>query len=714
MPTETLTHCFSTRDAVERGDGYATFEFKGSRNGAQKVMLGSLEFPMVQWTIEAEWSRIYTSESLRVAPDGRELTFQNDCELTLTLPVTLNACKLSRALPSCDVAVVCEHPHGLFAGGVALDDALRRCKLLSTPCGDVHVHSHTLLYVDERTFVIQGIRDACGLTSTVEPAILHCPLYDSPHDVCAVLNEIASKTAAATVGVDLVFSYDARADRVGLRARPRSARTSQLLTLLASPLQCVLGLAPITCRLAERWPSQGTQIWDYFEVEPGFYTPCHRPMSIGPPNRLTDTVESTANRMYFPILQGEGVERFHLLVFADPKGSIFRSRILPGHYAPEALAVHVQRGMMGAVEGLDIVFEVRYEDERFVFTCACKHRGTLVPTPFSIYFHHPQSIDPKRLGFPPTLLTGECTYRSASPVRIPRRPVSGTMKAFSEARSAPESAQRAPMRNLLRLSDVPAQKRFRFSATTTPNLVGVIVKHAEGATTVVTYVNREPFSHGLVVGDVVRLSAYKEPRPPGDADYTPLAAETDGELPNVISAVVLDTNGVAELTVSTPALALFKTIRSGLTIQPVLSPWCMHFGRERSVPAHALGFEPRAYCTGADGETEPSRAPPFLAPFVHSLDHPDYVLLTLTNTVSGSIDHCYGGNVKNVFAKLVLYPLFREERMLPRDAPTLGPSAGRFTIGIFNPDGTRYKFHGAHFSFSLNFLIATPTGGAEQ
>ena len=93
---------------------------------------------------------------------------------------------------------------------------------------------------------------------------------------------------------------------------------------------------------------------------------------------------------------------------------------------------------------------------------------------------------------------------------------------------------------------------------------------------------------------------------------------------------------------------------------------------------------------------------------MHNLDHPDYVLITLTSANGGAIEHTYNGSSRNVFCKLTLYPLFREERMLPRDAPTVGPSMGRFTLGFHNPDWTPYQFHGAEFSFSLNLMIATP------
>ena len=67
MPTEVHTICFHTRDAVERDDSKMVFEMPSNRvrDSALKVALGSVEFPMVQRTIEPEWGRLYLNEGLR-------------------------------------------------------------------------------------------------------------------------------------------------------------------------------------------------------------------------------------------------------------------------------------------------------------------------------------------------------------------------------------------------------------------------------------------------------------------------------------------------------------------------------------------------------------------------------------------------------------------------------------------------------------------------
>ena len=62
------TVCFRTTDAAVRDDGNASFAFdmpdSVPRNKPVRVMLGSCELPMAQWTIEEAWDRIYFMEGM--------------------------------------------------------------------------------------------------------------------------------------------------------------------------------------------------------------------------------------------------------------------------------------------------------------------------------------------------------------------------------------------------------------------------------------------------------------------------------------------------------------------------------------------------------------------------------------------------------------------------------------------------------------------------
>jgi len=122
-----------------------------------------------------------------------------------------------------------------------------------------------------------------------------------------------------------------------------------------------------------------------------------------------------------------------------------------------------------------------------------------------------------------------------------------------------------------------------------------------------------------------------------------------------------------------------------------------------------LGFRDGATQWGVDGSLQTLSGvclPPFVAPSVHNLDHPDYILVYLSDGKrSSTLQHTDGNNVTTPLTKIVLYPSFREERMIPRDTMFMsGESLTRFSLWFTNPDGTPYHFHFASFSFTLNFL----------
>ena len=157
-----------------------------------------------------------------------------------------------------------------------------------------------------------------------------------------------------------------------------------------------------------------------------------------------------------------------------------------------------------------------------------------------------------------------------------------------------------------------------------------------------------------------------------------------------------------------PTPELVGCINRVVTIHAEVHPFNLCFDLPNSIAASQLGYNKGATQLGLDGATlsGPHHLPPFDAPCAHSLDHPDYVLIYLNEgKKSTGLQHQYGNNTTSPFAKLVLYPMVREERMLPRDTTLLsGEALSTFTMRITNPDGSPYHFHGVNFSFSLNFI----------
>ena len=108
-----------------------------ARTDAVKVALASCEFPMVQWTIEDEWNRLYTNEGIALDTTERAfLTFVHSsmqAPVCIRLPIRVNPVSVVRRGEW--LVVTCEHPHG--AGALTSLGARRDCHVRMTLIGGV-------------------------------------------------------------------------------------------------------------------------------------------------------------------------------------------------------------------------------------------------------------------------------------------------------------------------------------------------------------------------------------------------------------------------------------------------------------------------------------------------------------------------------------------------------------------------------------------------
>lgn len=738
MPTDVHTICFHTRDAVERDDSRFVFEMPQHRivHPSAKVSLGSCEFPMVQWTIEEEWSRLYMNEGICLRPGENCLKMvarRHDRKDPLTpaeigVPPSLNEV-VSVRFGSNGADVEFAHPHMLWSsdGTKSLIPSLVEAgcgpRLICTSEGDVPLsslfkegHVRFLTSTSIRVTRRDALEKASGSDAATKRILLHVPTLPSPRLVCHLLT--LSSIGAQIFGEGetdekqrVSFSYDEKRDHVVARA---SFGSKVVLRFLPTPLSSQLGLTTVPLTVEEGpLPSGPTRLWDYVNVETGFYAPAHRPMGTGAPLRVGNEVEAAANRLYFPLPSSPQQERAlpttpHAMVFIDHTS---KTRICPipcGRYSPSSLCSHLESEMTNVSSSLFTVFYDEGE-ERFVFSCEKRTRGGAVEAaPFTILFQHPLSIEASRLGFPSQPCVGGTSYSSTFKVHFPSL---GSCYGGSEKKR---------QRNILRVSEIGSKKKLRFHSASIPTMTSLVLKREEGGVYLIrTHVNKLPFCSGLQEGDCVRVfphefpSSFIEANPENGSEFremeyeggrgfsfevTAVVARTDARDPSVIAVYMPDVEDVGRC----------------ISIVSPVEPWNLSFSSsmEKSLDASSFGFEEKSVQYGVDGSVKSGSTylPPFDAPFVHDFDHPDYVLLTLNESSSCSLEHSYGGESKNVFAKLVLYPLFREERMLPRDGYLQRSTFSRFEIAFFNPDMKRkYKFHGAEFSFSLNFIYPLPS-----
>jgi hypothetical protein len=690
MPAELTTMCFHTRDAVDRDDSRMTFRMPSQRLRvpAAKVMLASCEFPITQWTVEEPCNRLWISEGVHLRPGENHIDFvarlvgdaTPEVPTRLLLPPRLNrivGVKRSHGMS----VVTLEHPHGLWSerDGAWWPFVPSDARFIGGSAGDVWLTALRLTYVSPTEL---GVREG-DAPRLVDSARLFVPPPRNADELCAQLSAVAPHSADDDVRVR--FDYASARDCVVAVVTVTGGQAARV-RVLPGPLARRCGLSTTTHRVEGRleWPSQPTALWGHALLPPGFYGPCHRSYCVGQPLRMTAELELAMNHLYFPLSDSKQ----HLLVFADPNGRSLTCEIPPGRYTPARLAAHLQAQMDLEVRGSDTHFSVVHEEDRFVF--ACERRtpaGVVVPARFSLLLHHPLCIDSARLGFDAVPLTNGHTYVAPHRTRAPL--VDG----------------RAPI-NVIRVSEVASQKRFRVHAVPPPPMLGVVVASDGGRATLRTHVNRRPFAHGYNPGDVVKLTRCGDASVEGDGAELRIEECTARLTPMLSCVVAPDPAAPDELVIEVPAVL---EVGRGVNVVADAAPLNLHFGKADSLPAHAIGFARDAVLSGRDGSVDDGdggMAPPFVAPHVHCLDHPDYVLVTFSESGSATLEHSFAGETRPVFCKLSLYPLFREERALPRDTALLKEQLHDFTLQFWNPDFTPYRFHGAEFSFSLAFVGA--------
>lgn len=661
------------------------------RSPVSRVALASCEFPMVQWTVEEEWCRLYTLSGIALANGECDIIIEcGDAVAQVRLPMHHNPATATTRGPH--LVVTCAHPHGLAACDGTPNTTVfgaadaRSAVLLGGADGDIPLRDVTL--VSDVEFWVRTSASGTGVHT------LHLPRIPSPDALCRMLTAAARGGTSSDVG-QITFRYDARCDQVILAVTCNASTTSRTACVRATTLARRLGLSTVrvpTTPPTTTLPSETTRLWESTRLTPGFYAPCHRPMSTGAPLRLTSELELSLNRLYFPIIKSGDAP--HQLIFAAPDGHVHAACVPPGRYAPTSLAALLQREMNRAVgDESAYVFTVRHGNAR-VFCLSCKRRTDNVGTPFGLLFHHPLCMQAERLGFPAQPLTGSDTYRASTIVDMPHRPG-----------------------GIVRASEITHQKRLRFHVASPPSMVAEVVDAPRtGVVRLRTHVNRMRYAHGLRPGDVIHVASSNATVVlADDGSERPLAASTAAHIPSLCRCVVVDDASVGIddvdlVCVRVPPVRGVGDVLTALVVTPVTDPWNLATCHAGSVPAALLGVRPGVTQWGIDGSVhdDADRAlPPFDAPHVHDLDHPDYVLITFSEGTGTSLEHAYNSENRGVFCKLSLYPLFREERMLPRDTALLGSKLTTFTIGFWNPDMRQsYHFHGAEFSFSLNFVIA--------
>ena len=733
------TICIQTKDAVEREEGRFVFNMPGDapRMKAIKVSLGSLEFPMTQWTIEEDWNRLFLNEGHLLLQDANTISVSirhmSDANMvsqhSVSMPVHLNEIEEWEKRGD-RLHIHCTEAHNLWTeDGRSLLPFYTWAspRIIAGPYGRLSLHSVQRDLVKESDTEFSVPLSAVESSAAEEvpklprAGFLHAPRPPSLQILCQVIT-----ACARNFGLSLHYMESTNHVRVDFSNKtPATARITLHRTNLSTRIGVGMSDRSFDLAPGEKHTLPGTEQccwWDAASLRPGWYGPSHRSMCPGPPRRLVSEMEMSLNRLTFPPAQSsealpQGAASPHFIIFVDPSGATLRAPIPSGRYSADALCGLLQGAMMQATTAPNVRFRVWFDMDRFGFSCV--YTGSdevdfeydMASSPqFALLFNHPMSIDPERLGFDAMMYSGSSSYVS------PRGCRCVSSSCF------PESPY-TPLSNSYRVSDVAGEGRLRMHATPTSPLVGVIIAYDQDTSILhlQTFFSQLPYAHGFCDGDVVLVSKTNDGRltiqnEDGEwlieqrvqaCDLAPACERT---------AVVMERrrdgdDDVCMLSLRTrftPQLA--SCVGQCVNVTCPVRPFNLCVGLPRSLPSRILGFPEGATQWGVNGivldATSGWRLPPFDAPALHNMDHPDYILVYLDEGKrTTSLQHSNGTSLTTPLCKLVLYPSFREERMLPRETGLVsGESLSRFTLRFTNPDGSRYHFHNVDFSFSLNLL----------
>ena len=449
-------------------------------------------------------------------------------------------------------------------------------------------------------------------------------------------------------------------------------------------------------------------VWDTIGLTPGCYGPCTRPVSYAAQN-ICGELERVFNRFTFSLPEriSEGATTSHYLVFVEPSGHTCFVPVPVGRYRPSSLARLFARTMtqLASVYTPGASFRVAYARGRFTFECEVRPSEAHIPTPapFALAFNHVQQFDPWCIGFDRVLLSGQTSYRSQH-----------------DCATAADRITHATYR----VEHVGTQDRLRVHAAAPHALTCRILAFDEttSALTVQTYRGPLPCAHGLVSGDVARLT-----RADGATELFVQAKDgawtetTHSACPFQDSwnryVVVIDTDDdlerdVTHLTLRVRAAADLASMIDQVFMLHLMAPHCNLCFDEtlpRCLPRHLLGGHlsvtesaRHGSCPLADGACTPRclcschTRSTWNIPTTCSSIWTTGSTAPICNTLTAPQRQTPSSNSFCI-------PISRTCHSSDTTMIS-GETLNQFTITVRNPNGMPYHFHGAEFSLSLNLI----------
>lgn len=415
--------------------------------------------------------------------------------------------------------------------------------------------------------------------------------------------------------------------------------------------------------------------------------------------------------------------------FIDACSNCYNVELPYGRYIPTIFASALQDEMNVKAGNTDYVVKYNSTTDKIEFY-------TLSGLPFTLNFQNPITTSyiiiagqkiaitmAERLGFINTNYSGQNFYTSDQKLNIPTKGLyygSNCKKVYRTMNNI-----YLPVYNVLR-------KEFGVNPISINPMHGTIAASTNDTAIVTTSLEYrdtvlpasfQPFAHGLQPEDVVNIYV-----PSTGVTYTVVVSEIvsatqfkidigsidptllDGSLEVCVS---MASNPIANFYFGSFNTTMNSTSSSSSTNNSLgcygdynSSSGSINNNIASSIPPQILGFEPTARLWTS------LTSFPYFASGVYNFDPPPYILIQISPNESRYIQHKYkNDNLTDIFAKLVLYPQFREIRSYDMSQQFSGLKImNRIHFRILTPTHELYNFHGSDWSSTLIFTISGATG----
>jgi len=672
--------------------------------GASSFYLGSFElFKLTQYTIESIWQNLLFVEGIDLVIGDvsdlplREFTIQiNHTQYTASIPMLLN--------PIIDVDTVTSgatmpifttlYDHGLTSSILEAwrwNDPIR---LISTNVTDTNITEFTssntsLTILNDNQFQLN--LGAGAVTWTVNAqgnfGYLYAPSIASPVELANIVTQALATVLDESTG-PIIITYDIDVGHFKLQVKQPNLGTVCYTGIPQCPDPGVCGSDATTNqdRVTVIIPQQnslpfimgfGLKDIDVPSVAPyllegqfGLQCFSHIAIPVGNynPTTLTTELYMQWNRLWFDPECEEKVGDQQPFIFSNECGTCFTIPILYGLYSPDTFGETLAHDMNNA-DPLHRNYTVTWNSDSgtFVFTSD----GPV----FGLEFDQLSTTNnlPERLGFDRVPYRNQNSYESTNPFFTPINGCCGTTipSTFLSFIYTPILKSAEGKINI----HISKPRCHDFDSLTITNGIARISNSGAVAR----------YAWGFQPNDVVRVRSQT-------------GTTYEFRVTNVVSAFTFE----VDIGSVTPAnLTAGSTSCACLAGAALTNLLLARRPNNNQLLNRIIGY------TDDIGDIMYTELP-FISDTCVNLDHVTYILLDILEPIGDSRAEHFSeekGNKARIFAKIILYPQFRIERLYPMNMYI--PETKKIMylkMRILNPDHSLYQLHGQEWSATLVFL----------